>query len=390
MPISDLSATDNQGNILTDFSSQEGEPSKRKLVFYGADGQVIKDRSNNPIVADSAIAATGFRSKLDSIIENYATEKSDGKKEELRKSVSLPTNEKISVAETLTSDSSVLILGTASKSEFESVDKLAQLPVEAREALLRNGAENAVAIGFRAPDTQAAVNIWLNSQDIHVEKKSATTTRKELVVNGQEDVVPGPTFWLERGLEQYDNEKLTAGRIQKFLKYQQDGEMLPEEEIATELVAMKVGDQKQYDTPDGMEVSVRKTEGGYELYNFIDDIKVPNNIKDEIRILSPLFVYNIGNSIELVSSDGKRFNGELNFTLTYNIENQMLGLRFDEDKNIPVSREVIEAIKTACMDDDFQKYALVSLQKKRRNPKLDLVLSFKDGFIDPKTTFVQD
>jgi len=329
--INDLKPRNGRGNLIeqinarvtdADFSSQQGEPSKRKLVFYGNDGQVIKDRSGNPIVADSAIAATGFRSKLDSIIENYATEKSEGKKEELRKPVTLPTNEEVSVAETLRSDPSVLILGTASKPEFESVDKLAQLPVEAREALLRNGAENAVAIGFRAPDTQAAVNIWLNSQDITVEKKLAITTRKNLIVSGKEDVKPGETFWLDR--------------------------VVP------------------------------------------TNTRIPNNIKDEIRLLSPLLAYNVGNSIELNTPDEKRFTGELNFTLTYNPENQMLGLQFNEDKNIPVSKEVIEAVKQACTDDDFQRYAFVALKKKRRNPKLDLILSFKNGFVEPKTTFVQD
>ena len=42
------------------------------------------------------------------------------------------------------------------------------------------------------------------------------------------------------------------------------------------------------------------------------------------------------------------------------------------------------------MIDNFQKYAFIALKKKRRNPKLDLVLSFKNGFVEPKTTFVQD
>jgi len=331
--INDLKPRNGRGNLIeqinarvtdADFASEEGEPSKRKLVFYGNDGQIIKDRSGNPIVADSAIAATGFRSKLDALFENYASDKSgESEKGVLREPVTLPTNEEVSVAETLTGDPRVLILGTASKAEFESIDKLAQLPIEAREALLRNGAENAVAIGFRAPDTQAAVNIWLNSQDINIEKKSAGTTRENLVVSGKEDVEPGETFWLDRTI---------AAR----------------------------------------------------------DIKIPNNIEDEIRLLSPLFAYNVGNSVELSNPDGKRFTGELDFTLTYNPENQMLGLTFNEGKNIPVSKQVIEAVKKACIDDDFQKYASVALKKKRRNPKLDLVLSFKNGFVDPKTTFVQD
>ncbi len=329
--INDLKPRNGRGNLIeqinarvtdADFASVEGEPSKRKLIFYGNDGQIIKDRSGNPIVADFAIAATGFRSELDALFENYASDKSgESEKGVLREPVTLPTNEEVSVAETLKGDPRVLILGTASKAEFK-VDKLDQLPAEARRALLENGAENAVAIGFRAPDTQAAVNIWLNSQDIVVEKKPAGVIRENLVVSGKEDVKYGETFWFDRTI-------------------------------------------------------------------VVKDIKIPNNIKDEIRLLSPLFSYNVGNSIELSNPDGKRFTGELNFTLTYDQKTEKFALVFTKATNTPVSREVIEAVKKACMDDDFQKYAFVALKKKRRNPKLDLILSFKNGFVDPKTTFVQ-
>ena len=328
--INDLKPRNGRGNLIeqingrvtdADFSSEEGEISERKLIFYGNDGEIIKDSSGNPIMADSAIAATGFRSKLDSIIENYATEKSNDT-EEIRKPLNLPTNEGVSVAETLSSDPSVLILGTASNPEFESVDKLAQLPAEAREALLRNGAENAVAIGFRAPDTQAAVNIWLNSQDINVEKKSAITTREKLSIVSEDNVEPGESF-------------------------------------------------------------------GFDLV-IPTNPRIPNNIEDEVRLLSPLFAYNVGNSIELNGSNEKRFTGELNFTLTYDAENEALELEFSKENDSPISKAVVEAVKQACLDNDFQKYALIALRKKRRNPKLDLILSFKNGFVEPKTTFVQD
>ena len=123
------------------------------------------------------------------------------------------------------------------------------------------------------------------------------------------------------------------------------------------------------------------------------NVRIPNNIKDEVRLLSSIFAYNVGNSIELSNSDGKRFDGELDFSMTYNPENQMLGLAFNKGKNDIVSKKVIEAVKKACVDDDFQRYALFALRKKRRtltgNPKLDLVLSFKNGVVDPSKTFVQ-
>ena len=330
--IEDLRGRNGRGNLIeevrtkvadVDFETQEGEPAERKLVFYDRNNQLIKNERGVIITGDSAIAATGFRSKLDSLVEKYAEEKTGDERVALRKFVTLPTNERVPVAETLTSDSSVLILGTASEPDFQkNLDKLDQLPVEAREALLRNGAENAVAIGFRAPDTQAAVNIWLNSRDIEVEKKSAVTERKNLRVAGGETITPGEIFWLN---------------------------------------------------------TVVSSRG----------IRIPNDIADERRVLSPLFIYNVGNSVELTNPDGRRFNGELDFTMVYNPENKMLGLTFNEENNVPMSKEVIDAIKDACMDTDFQKYALVALRKKRRNPKLDLVLSFKNGYVDPKTTFVQ-
>ena len=48
-------------------------------------------------------------------------------------------------------------------------EKLLQLPEDARKALQRNAVNGGeVAIGLRAPDTQAAVNIWLNTLNINV------------------------------------------------------------------------------------------------------------------------------------------------------------------------------------------------------------------------------
>jgi hypothetical protein len=328
--INDLRPRNGRGNLIepingkvvdVDFATSETDISKRKLIFFGKDGNPIKDSAGNEIIADSGIAATGFASKLDSLLEGYSDELSDGRLDKKREKVTLPTNEKIAVAETLTTDPGVLILGVASDADFENIDKLGQLPPEAREALLRNGAENAVAIGFRGPDTQAAVNIWLNSRDINIESGKAGLVRDVLDLNDGEYLEPGELAWLDTVVE-------------------------PE------------------------------------------SIRIPNNIQDEVRLLSPLFSYNVGNSIELVSGD-KKFTGELTFAMTYSLENKMLGLEFVKG-SVPVSRKILTAVKEACMDDDFQKYALFALKKKRREPRLDLVLSFKNGFVDPKKTFVQD
>jgi hypothetical protein len=329
--ISDLKPRNGRGNLIeqinarvtdVDFASAEGDPATRKIVVYGQDGRMIRNTNGEVIVGDAGIAATGFRSKLDALFEGYA-EKITGKKGAVnREPLVLPTNENVPVAETLKGDPTVLILGTASSPEFDKVDKLAQLPQSAREALLRNGAENAVAIGFRAPDVQAAVNIWLNTQEVRVEGTSVKRERGVLMVDEPGGFSPGEAF------------------------------------------------------------SLQTMVGGKE--------RIPNNVADAVRALSPLFIYNVGNMVELRTSEGKQFTGELTFTLTYDKARDELGLLYSEENGSPVSQQVVNAVRAACMDKDVQKYALVALKKKRRNPKLDVVLSFKNGFVDPRTTFIQE
>ena len=180
--ISDLKPRNGQGNLVeqirvrvsdVDFATSSGNPEDRKLVIYDDQGNIIADKQGNPIFADAAIAASGFRPRLDSIFEDYldgGSVRDEGADAPL-KSLTLPTNPDVAVAEYFKKDSNIVVLGTASKPRFKSLEKLEQLPVEASQALLRNGAENAVAIGFRAPDTQAAINIWLNSRNINLEPK---------------------------------------------------------------------------------------------------------------------------------------------------------------------------------------------------------------------------
>ena len=86
----------------------------------------------------------------------------------------------------------------------------------------------------------------------------------------------------------------------------------------------------------------------------------------------------------------KKFTGEIVFNLTYDSQTRKLGFELSKDTTMAIGGNVVAAVKKACEDTDFQKYASIALLKKRRNPKLDLILSFKDGFVDPKTTFVQD
>ena len=132
------------------------------------DGKVLR--------VDSVIGASWFSSKRDTIYSAYLKpgEKFRPKKWDTASSpvspIVLPTNKDVAVAEYLKKDPNIIFVGTVSDPRFEwNLAKLAQLPIEPREALLRNDAENAVAIGFRWPDTQAAINIWLSEREVHID-----------------------------------------------------------------------------------------------------------------------------------------------------------------------------------------------------------------------------
>ena len=325
--INDLKPRNGRGNFIeqinarvqdVDFASEDGDPSTRRLNFYDTNDNLINDDSGSPLLADFAIAATGFRSKIDTLLAEYVQESGADPQDALRAPLTLPTNSRVAVAETLKADPSVLILGTASKPFFESGDKLAQLPREAREALLRNGAENAVAIGFRAPDTQAAINIWLNMLEVSVEAAPSVIQKEKIVVDASDKLEPG--------------EKLEVEAVLGF-----------------------------------------------------DDIVIPNNIQDERLILSPLFVYNIGNAVELTNPDKSGYQGKFKLALTLDDERK---LELKSSSKIP--RKLAEAIKRACEDRDFQNYALAALRRKRgSNPSLQISLFFNKGRIVPFESFVE-
>jgi hypothetical protein len=174
---------------LTDLFTRNGKPnlvefirwrvgdvwegSDSKMSVYNESGKMITSELWENIVADSVIAASGFTPVLDDIFSSYLQpwERFRSKKWDTDSSplspILLPTNWDVAVAESLRTDPSIVFVGTASDPRFNQ-DKFAQLPDEPRNALLRNGAENAVAIGFRWPDTQAAINIWLAARNIDV------------------------------------------------------------------------------------------------------------------------------------------------------------------------------------------------------------------------------
>ena len=139
---------------------------REKVTILDGQRRPITDKTGKPVSADSVIAATGFVPQLDEIFAAYLEEgetlspkasKVEGSK---REALVLPTNPDVAVADTVSSDPSIIFIGTASRPAFNAA-KFEQLPPESREALIRNGAENAVAIGFRRPDDQAAMRLFI-------------------------------------------------------------------------------------------------------------------------------------------------------------------------------------------------------------------------------------
>ena len=331
--IADLKPRNGKGNLIEfvkarvqdvtfESLSEQENVMDRKVKLVNEKGQFITDGSGKEIIADSAIAATGFKSQLDSVLESYLesgqsfkNKTGDTSPTELLK---LPTNENVSVAETLKSDPTIMFLGTASNPDFKNEEKLLQLPEDARKALQRNGAENAVAIGFRAPDTQAAVNIWLNTKEITLNSVE-TNKRSEVALDG--DFKNGDSTW----------------------------------------------------------IPIKVTQ----------DFKIPDNVTNENLIMTPLFSYSVGNSIEVKNSEGKGFTGELNFEVDYDPSSWQIELVFNGGSSESISDDIKEAVKSACSDYDFQRYAINALQKKRRNRKIDIALAFTNGKLNPQNTFVQ-
>ncbi len=333
--ISDLKPRNGRGNLIeqvrarvtdVDFATQKGKVEERQLVLLDERGQRIADSEGRPIMADSVVAATGFRSNLNDVFSAYLNKgqsfQSEGSAEPLE-ALTLPTDPDVPVADTLKADPDILFLGTASKPRFSSVAKLAQLPAPAREALLRNGAENAVAIGFRAPDTQAAVNIWLNSRDTVLDE---TSTEERVKIANAAGPVTSST------------------------------------EIAIPNRIMK------------------------------DDRAIPNNISSETLLLSPLIAYELANRIQLLTSakDKTPYQGEIRFEVSFDAENDLFELQFKAGKLRSISQDLFEAVSATLDDTYVQRYTLSALARRRRNPRLEIVLAFNKGVVDPRNTYVQE
>jgi hypothetical protein len=167
--IADVIDRDNREGLVSFIDARVGDfdyvdPTlpyeERKLQLFDENGKAITNGRGQVIQADNIVAATGFRSKLESIFGDYLEEGVKFKNSRQVESFTLPTNPDISVGTKFVGVDTILITGVAATADFNE-EKLLNLPPGARSALSDISIENAVAVGFRSPESQAAVREFL-------------------------------------------------------------------------------------------------------------------------------------------------------------------------------------------------------------------------------------
>jgi len=145
------------------------------------------------VAADHIFEATGFEEGVPAALQPLITNGVAVTKIPVR----LPTNADIVVGESLAGYSNISLVGTVSRPSFNEAKRL-QLP-ESSEEVLAGVSENVVAIGFRAPDTQAAVSEHLKRQELALpiydgSKIEAEVTGKTLSMERAEEPVVSAEF----------------------------------------------------------------------------------------------------------------------------------------------------------------------------------------------------
>ena len=314
---------------------------KNSLVLIDAKDNLIINAKGKFIQTDYAISAIGFESKLDKLLEKYdqqiRTENSATK--DLRSSVTLARDPNVAVGQTLSSDPSILIVGTAAAPQFNE-EKLNQLPKLAREALERNGAENAVAIGFIEEDTVAAVNDYL--RDLNPEKITNKTK------TDQAGIFVG-------GVSNNPKEKQSFGAFSGIM-------INPQEK---------------------------------ELKNTSLANHIPNDLdRDEaLSVAETILITKLRKSMKLLSLNEKEksANFNLEFQIKKGLDNKWLfTATSDFSKAPPIVKQKIEKILE---DKDFQSYMNFAFNTGRNRSKqtekvATINLDIKRGLVNPAESFI--
>jgi hypothetical protein len=347
--IKDLQPRNGEGNLLEIIKGRIGDItlSNNQISVLDDKGNEIVDSSGKVIKGDIIIAATGFRNNLSNILTDekgvriYNDE--EGLKSELD-TVTLPTNRRIEIAQTIPGFVNSLITGTASNSFFENKEKLNQLPKLSRDALLRNGAENAVAIGFRGPDTQAAIRIFLSESEIISTLKSKKRTEKTII----QTQAPRTMYQRTTGDILVNFESSIPNNVTNY--------NLAMTAILNTLLA-EFNSKFKYNT---------------DLFTF-------NTLERKLKRNKSYANREIVQSFEL------RLDQELNLFF------QPTDTTLKDRTGSPLFILELEELLALCIQNKyFQKYAIAELKRKRsRSKQLKIQISLKDGNIDYSNTFVE-
>lgn len=168
--INDLRRRNGQPNFIEVVSGRVGDIrfDDDKLVIPDPSGNLIESPNEDgvlsPIRADHVVSGAGYRPNFDAVFAAFLNPGESIDRRTGLATIKLPNNPNFTIANELRSDPDIFTYGTISQDDFKNPNKLETLPRLPVEALLRNGVENAVAIGFRTPDTRAAVRIKLQNR----------------------------------------------------------------------------------------------------------------------------------------------------------------------------------------------------------------------------------
>ncbi len=315
---------------------------ERRMLLYNENGDRIRNAKGELIIADNVIAATGFKSEIGEIFKEYGAD-TNVVRSDIVKPIGLPTNPDVSVGLRFRDDPNILILGTASPDGFNA-EKFAQLPGLSSAALRRVGAENAVAIGFRVPDTLAAMNIWLQKTRLEKQERNTTSDRIQL------------TPEIENGAGVKEDYLFSAVPDINYEGYTISQLGIRDKVNATVVLSALTGKLLK-------DIEVTKEDGSPFFGEMSFDVSLDKRGRIQLRL-----------------AQGKRYTRTMN----------KKGKPMEVGKKISeVSRPFMYNVTDKLFDPTFQRYILYQLANARGSTKkIRLQLGFSRGRINPQTTYV--